>query len=153
MRVRRGKFNKERYVPLHPSVIDVMKEYLAKRTACGPSDDRSPFFLNSAGRRFSYKSVARTFSNMVRRCGIGNGAPYPPRLHDLRHTYACNCVLKWYEEGVDINRKLPVLATAMGHVNIGATQVYLHVSSRLLHQAARRLHGTFYRQLQGRVNQ
>ena len=141
--VREGKFGKERYVVLHPTTIETVEEYLVKRNAYAPSDDSSPFFLNCSGRRLMYKSASTTYSEMRNRCNVGHDAPQRPRLHDLRHTYACNCVLKWYEEGVDVNSKLPILATAMGHVNVQSTQVYLHVTSRLLEHAAERFHGTF----------
>jgi len=45
----------------------------------------------------------------------------------------------WREEGKDVNAMLPVLATAMGHVNIFHTQIYLHIEPSELHDAAARL--------------
>jgi integrase len=141
--VRKGKLRKERYVALHPTAIDAVEAYLKRRRAYQPSSDYSPFFIDSKGKRLKYKTASTTFRRVVRQCKIGNNAPKPPRLHDLRHTYACNCVLRWYDEGIDVNSMLPVLATALGHVTIQDTQIYLHVSSRLLQQAARRFHQTF----------
>ena len=143
LHVRYGKFGKERYVVLHPTAINAVEEYLVKRNAFEPSGDSSPLFLGSSGKRFEYGMTATTFRRMIRQCKIGLDAPQPPRLHDLRHSYACNCVLRWYQEGADVNSKLPILATAMGHVNVGNTQIYLHVSSRLLQHAAQRFHPTF----------
>lgn len=141
--VRRGKFGKSRYVVLDHSTIQALETYLSRRAVYEPSGINAPFFLTNSGKRLEYGQAAATFRRMVRRCGIDRGASQLPRLHDLRHTAACNCLLKWYNEGVDINTKLPILATAMGHVNIEATQVYLHVSSRLLEQASQRFHRTF----------
>jgi len=141
--VRKGKFGKERYVALHPSSSAAVEAYLTRRTAYGPSGDSSPLFLSTSGMRLPYKQVSATFRRMVRHCRIAEGAPQKPRLHDLRHTYASRCLLKWYEEGCDVNSKLPILATAMGHVNVRATQIYIHVTSRLLAEAAHRFHGTF----------
>lgn len=143
LHVRKGKFGKERYVVLHRTTIDVVEEYLKRRSAHAPSGHSTPFFLHSSGNRLEYSQAADTFRRIVRQCKIGSDAPQLPRLHDLRHAYACNCVLRWYEEGVDVNTMLPVLATAMGHVNVESTQIYLHVSSRLLKQAAQRFHPTF----------
>jgi integrase len=48
-----------------------------------------------------------------------------PRVHDLRHTYAVHALLRWYRAGVDVQAKLPALATAMGHVSIASTAYYL----------------------------
>ena len=47
----------------------------------------------------------------------------------LRHNYACRRLALWREAGLDIEALLPVLATAMGHVNILATQRYLHIDA------------------------
>lgn len=142
--VRNGKFGKERFVALHSTTIDAVKRYILRGNAPSPSDDGSPLFLNSSGtQRLGYAGVSKTFRQMVRRCKIGHGPQKLPRLHDLRHSYACNCVLRWYEEGVDVNSKLPILATSLGHVDINKTQIYLHASARLFQYAAQRFHGTF----------
>lgn len=141
--VRKGKFGKERYVVLHHTTIQAVGEYLTWRTLYEPCGENSPFFLSSTGRRLEYRSTAKIFRQMVRSCGVGYDAPHPPRLHDIRHTYAYNCLLKWYREGDDVNSMLPILATAMGHANIASTQIYLHVTSQLLEQALQRFHGTF----------
>jgi site-specific recombinase XerD len=150
--VHKGKFGKERYVVLHPSAIAAMEAYLAKRAAYAPSGDSSAFFLNTSGTRLGYKQVSATFRRMVRHCGIAEGTAQKPRLHDLRHTYASRCLLKWYEEGCDVNSKLPILTTALGHVNVRATQIYIHVTSRLLAKAAHRFRDTFSAICQGKAN-
>jgi integrase len=82
-------------------------------------------------------------------CSVGVEAAQSPRFHDLRHTFACDCLRKWYEEGVDVNAKLPILSTAMGHVNINDTQLYLHVTAQLLNLAAARFHKTFTNNCKG----
>lgn len=141
--VRKGKLDKKRYVVLHPTAMRAIEEYLVKRNAFEPSGDSSPLFLSRSGKRLDYDLAAKTFRRMTRLCKIGPDSPKPPRLHDLRHSYACNCVFRWYQEGADVNSKLPILATSMGHVNVESSQIYLHVTSRLLKQAAQRFQGTF----------
>lgn len=141
--VRKGKFAKQRYVVLDQSTVQAANEYLSRRIACQPSTTNAPFFLTNRGERLNYWSAAGTFRRMVRRLGIGHGAQHLPRLHDMRHSYASNCLLKWHSQGADVNAKLPILATAMGHVNVAATQVYLHVTPRLREQATQRFHGRF----------
>ena len=142
LHIRKGKFGKERYVVLHQTTIQTVEEYLSKRTyePCGVG---SPLFLSPSGRRLEYRPVAKAFRKMVKSCRVGHDAPQPPRLHDIRHTYACDCLLKWYHEGADVNTMLPILATAMGHVNVKSTQIYLHVTSTLLEQAAQRFQRRF----------
>ncbi len=141
--VRKGKFKKERYVPLHPSTVKILKEYLVKRDDFEPTIDSSPVFFTTYRTRLSYDLASKTFRKMIKTCEIAHDSPLPPRIHDLRHSYACNCLLKWYQEDADIDSKLPILSTVMGHVNIASTQIYLHISSRHLALASRRFHATF----------
>lgn len=143
--VRKGKLGKARYVALDASTIQVLTDHLNLRAARELPVSSAPLFVTRSGSgcRLKYSEVANAFRRIVRACGIGRGAPQAPRLHDLRHTYACNCLLKWYDEGADVTSKLPILATALGHVNVASTQIYLHVSSRLLEQATTRFRTTF----------
>ena len=48
-----------------------------------------------------------------------------PRIHDIRHGFAVNALLRWYRQGLDVQTKLPLLATYMGHVSIVSTHYYL----------------------------
>ncbi len=147
--VRRGKFGKSRYVPLHPSASRVIDRYLRRRRACGPAGKQAPVFIDQRGQRLNYKRVHWTFDRLLRRHGIGRDAPRRPRLHDLRHTFACNCLQRWRQQGLDVNAKLPVLATVMGHVEIESTQLYLHVTADGLRQAADRFHAHFHQIAKG----
>jgi integrase len=65
-------------------------------------------------------------------------ARYQPRLHDLRHSAATHRLLSWYQNGVDVQRMLPQLATYLGHVHITGTQHYLSLTPQLLQQASQR---------------
>jgi integrase len=56
----------------------------------------------------------------------------------LRHTFAVNRLLAWYQDGGDVQARLPLLATYLGHVSIVSTQVYLDITAELLQEAARR---------------
>jgi site-specific recombinase XerD len=141
--VRKGKFGKDRYVVLQQSTCEILRNYLHRRMTYQPSGENDPFFITPLGERLNYNKVDSTFRGMLAKCQIGRDSPRSPRLHDLRHSFACNCLLKWYNEGVDVNARLPILATAMGHINIDATQIYLHVTSTLMRQAAQRFHHTF----------
>jgi integrase/recombinase XerD len=48
-----------------------------------------------------------------------------PRVHDFRHTFALEALLRWYRSGANVQAKLPLLATYMGHVSIASTEYYL----------------------------
>jgi integrase len=49
-----------------------------------------------------------------------------PRVHDFRHSFAVNALLRWYRAGADVEGKLPFLAAWLGHVSILSTYYYLH---------------------------
>ena len=59
-------------------------------------------------------------------------------MHDMRHTFACTRLLKWYRQGKDVQLLLPALATYLGHVKVSSTQVYLRASAELLQEANQR---------------
>ena len=62
---------------------------------------------------------------LFRLAGVQTPEGRLPRTHDMRHAFAVNALLRWYRAGVDVQTKLPLLATYMGHVSIGSTQYYL----------------------------
>ena len=66
-----------------------------------------------------------------------------PRLHDLRHTFAVHRLLRWYRDGADVQSKLPMLSTFMGHIDPTSTQVYLTITAALLQEANSRFHRNF----------
>lgn len=147
--VRRGKLGKSRNIALSGSAVAAVGRYLDARLGFPPNGRDTPFFINGKGGRLNYASTAKEFKILLRACGIGIEAAQKPRLHDLRHSYACDCLRKWRDEGVDVNIRLPILSTAMGHVNVCDTQLYLHVAAQHLHAAAERFHNSFNHNTQG----
>ena len=139
--IRRGKFSKQRYVPLHKSTVEKTRRWLQFRRKHTCSDlPTSPLFVNDRGDQvLKYNQAHRAFMRCREACHMEH-CVQPPRLHDFRHTYACNCILNWQARGVDVNAKLPILATVLGHVNIQSSQIYLHISSEQLRLAAGKFH-------------
>jgi len=134
LHVVKGKFSKQRLVPMSPSTFTALNDYLAVRRPYASTGSSSPLFIGAYDKALSYCQAYDGFQRLCRHCGLG-GKPLP-RLHDLRHNYACRRLALWRQEGKDINAMLPVLATAMGHVNIFHTQIYLHIELGDLHHAA-----------------
>ncbi|MFC2173081.1 tyrosine-type recombinase/integrase [Acidobacteriota bacterium] len=140
--IRKTKFHKSRYVPLAPSVSVAIDSYLQIRRQAGhclPSDE--PIFVTKRCRRCVYSTFISTFLYLLRRCGLrGPPGETGPRIHDLRHTTAVHRLTRWYEEGVDVQAKLPLLSTYLGHGSVAATQVYLTITAELLRHGAARFH-------------
>jgi len=140
----RTKFHKERIVPFSPAISSELKAYLAKRRRVFQADDDAPFFCH-AGGTYCCGSIQTHFRRILVSCGLsgptqGQGRP---RIHDFRHTFAVHRLYKWYQEGHDLQNKLPWLSTYMGHINIESTQYYLTITLALLREADRRFQGAF----------
>jgi integrase len=92
------------------------------------------------GRRCVHPGTAsQTFHALVSSLGLAvpDGGS-SPRLHDLRHSFAVGCLLRWYREGRDPASRLQQLSTFMGHVDPTSTAVYLTITPALFQQANRR---------------
>jgi integrase/recombinase XerD len=134
--VRESKFNKSRYLPLHPSTLDALKRYAAARDRLCPNPLGPSFFVSLRRGRLYDCAVQKTFRRICQQAGVGARAPFPPRLHDLRHSLAVNTLLGWYREGADVHARLPVLSTYLGHLNPAYTYYYLSAAPELLAHAA-----------------
>lgn len=128
--IRQGKYHKARWIYLSASIIEQLNDYLQQRQRIILDKTESPLFISSLKRRLAHPTLTQTFKKLCRQCGIVQNNR-TPRLMDLRHTFATHRLLQWYREGVDVQSKLPALATHMGHVDIFSTQVYLHATPEL----------------------
>jgi integrase/recombinase XerD len=135
-----GKFGKSRHVPLHPTTIEHLRFYADRRDELLPTPNATTFFLSTAGTRLSDSRVKSTFRSLVRATGLQpRSARCRPRLHDLRHSFAVNTVLDWYRDGADVQARMPLLSTYLGHVDPSATYWYLSTAPELMALACARL--------------
>src|SRR5262249_30905451 len=70
---------------------------------------------------------------------VSVAASHGPRLHDFRHRFAVQTLLRWYRSGVEVEPRLPILSTYLGHVRVTDTYWYLSASPELMGQAVNRL--------------
>lgn len=138
--IRRGKFGKSRLVPLHPSSQQALSQYGQQRDACLGRKTAIRFFVSQHGRPLTASSVRRTFRILCREIGLRQSDHCDePRLHHLRHRFAMETLLRWYRSGTDIERRLPVLSTFLGHVSIADTHWYLSARPELMREAMQRM--------------
>jgi integrase/recombinase XerD len=142
--IRESKFGKSRLVPLHPSSMQALEGYARIRNQLQPRSAEPAFFVSLSRKRLLYAVVQMTFRQLIGNAGIGAGAPSPPRLHDLRHTFAVRALLGWYRAGEDVQAKIPSLSTYLGHREPASTYWYLSAAPELLALAAAR-QGTAWR--------
>jgi integrase/recombinase XerD len=140
LHVRAGKQKRQREVPLHESTIGALHEYASQRDARFPTPSTPAFFISARGRRVARQELNQTFTKLVREVGLeGRGARGRPRPHDLRHTLAVRTLLDWVHAGEDIDRRMPLLSTYLGHVDPASTYWYLEAVPELLELISRRL--------------
>lgn len=136
--IRKAKFSKSREVPLHTSSVVALERYRRERDRRVPRRSVQSFFVSTVGTRLIYQNVHATFLRLVYAAGLGARRPRPT-LHDLRHTFAIRTVLDWYRDGADVEARVSLLSTYMGHVGPSSTYWYLTAIPELLEAATIRL--------------
>jgi integrase/recombinase XerD len=138
--IRLTKFSKSRLIPLHPSTVEKLKVYLNRRDQLHPRPSTTRFFLSNQGTPLTDCTVRWTFVKLSRQIGLRKASDsFGPRLHDLRHRFAVTTLIHWYETGVDVEQRLPVLSTYLGHAHVTDTYWYLSAIPELLELTKDRL--------------
>ena len=139
--VRQDKFCKDRLVPPAVSLVKRLQRY----AACMENHSPDAFFFPSPSNgAWSIQATYHLFRKLLLECGIMHGGRGKgPRLHDLRHTFAVHALLRWYQNGADLNAKLLVLAAYLGHQSLKGTQRYLHLTAELFPEVTQRVSADF----------
>ncbi|MFJ6486535.1 tyrosine-type recombinase/integrase [Streptomyces sp. NPDC091682] len=141
LHIRESKFGKSRLVPLQDSTTNALREYDSLRKDLMPRVKDPAFFISLTGKRLIYACVHPVFRALVDTAAVGLDAPHPPRLHELRHTFAVRTLLHWYRTEANIQARIPSLSTYMGHREPACTYWYLSAAPELLALAAARRDG------------
>lgn len=120
-----GKGNKERVVYLNSACIDAINDYMKVRPVDGVKDKKA-LFISRNNRRMSVKTVQAMVYKYLAKIGL-DAQGYS--CHKLRHTAA---TLMYQHGGVDVR----VLKEVLGHENLGTTEIYTHLSSEQMKNAA-----------------
>jgi len=143
LHVRSGKQSKQREVPLHDTTIRALRDYSRLRDLLLPRSATAAFFVSNRGSRLTANAFNRWFVKLIQQVGLeGAGQRARPRPHDIRHTFAVRTLIDWYQADENINAKLPLLSTILGHADPASTYWYLQASPELLALARDRLERT-----------
>jgi integrase/recombinase XerC len=114
-----GKGNKQRVVPLNPSLILVAESYIARKDNefGGANNADGPLLVTDKGKPLYPQLVYRTVKHYLSQITSAPGQQHP---HVLRHSFATHLLGK----GADLN----AIKELLGHANLAATQVYTHLS-------------------------
>ena len=124
----KGKGNKERFIPLLPSVKASISSYLREREGVKNINSGDYFFLTAAGVKMYDSLVYRTINNYFR--GVSSKLKQSP--HILRHSFATHLL----NQGAHIN----AVKELLGHSSLAATQVYTHNSMAELNRVYNSAH-------------
>lgn len=120
-----GKGNKERIIYLNSACISAINDYKKVRPVDGIKD-KNALFISRNSRRMSVKTIQAMVYKYLAKIGL-DAQGYS--CHKLRHTAA---TLMYQHGGVDVR----VLKDVLGHENLGTTEIYTHLSSKQLKNAA-----------------
>jgi integrase len=141
VRVHESKFHKSRLVPLSMSARQELLRYLRMRRAAGAdSQPTAPLLCNcSRGwRAYTGTGLSEGIRLLFEQAAVRDAQGRRPRVHDLRHSFAVQALIRLYKQGDDVQSGLPQLALYMGHVSIVSTAYYLHFVPTLAALASER---------------
>jgi integrase/recombinase XerD len=139
--VRQGKGRKDRLVPPALPLVERLRKYAAHLENRQPD---ATFFPGPSGGPFKLRSVYTLFRRLLLQCGIPHaGRGKGTRIHDARHLFAVHALRRWYRDGEDLDAKLPLLATYLGHQHLSGTQRYLHLTAELFPEITERADAAF----------
>jgi integrase/recombinase XerD len=138
--IRDSKFGKSRELAVDSTTIAALRAYLRRGDRPTLAESTPALFTSATGTRLTYCNVHLAFKRIVRHAGLApRSAQCRPRPHDLRHTFAVNTILDSYRSEENVQARLPLLSTYLGHVHPGSTYWYLEAAPELLALAGQRL--------------
>lgn len=140
LHIHHTKFGKSRWVPLHASTTKALQNYVHERDRESLAATTAAFFVFDYGRPVTTQCLGYAFKLLRQRLKWRARGGHPvPRIYDLRHTFTCRNVERWYAQGLDIDCHILALSTYLGHTKITDTYWYLTATPDLLAKAAERL--------------
>jgi integrase/recombinase XerD len=140
IRIVNSKFNKSRQVLVHASTLNALADYRQQRDALSVTTSCPALLITGHGTRLSPEYARQTFVKLIDATGIGSRpGQRRPRLHDIRHSVAVWTLMDFYRDGGDVQARLPLLSTWLGHIDPKSTYWYLQAVPELLALAAGRL--------------
>lgn len=134
LRVLETKFRKSRLVPLHGTTASALHRYLERRRKVRPATDC--IFVTLSGTALKYQTVNVAFAELRQDAlELVAGQP-PPRVHDLRHTFAVRALEAAPKSAGLLGRHMRALSAYLGHASFVSTYWYLHATPHLMRRVA-----------------
>lgn len=128
--IAESKANRDRIIVLADDVLELCRSFNDRTQEYFPI--RNYFFAKNAVDICSYRWVSWVFGKIRDNLIIKDINGKPPRLYDLRHTFATHRLYQWMHENKDIYAMLPYLSAYMGHTKLTHTLYYVHLVPGML---------------------
>jgi integrase len=140
--IHNSKFNKSRQLPLHSTTVNALYDYINYLDRYVPTPKTSKLFINHSGNAISAEIARKIFRCILAEAGIQRTPEGRPRILDFRHSFATNTLVRWYSHHVNIDQKLLLLSTYLGHVHFRHTYWYITITPKLLKLIVSRIEKT-----------
>jgi integrase len=130
--IAEAKGNRDRIVMLADDVLEMCRNFNKQMQDFFPS--RSFFFAKNADDPYNYRWIGMVFRNIRDGLSIESRSENPPRLYDLRHTFATHRLYQWMRGGKDLYAMMPYLSSYMGHSKLTQTFYYVHLVPGMLEE-------------------
>lgn len=133
LRIRQSKNGDERIIPISKTLAEICKTYRDQRKWFVTKPITSDlFFIKKDQTKCNNKAAYDFFRQMLWQTNIAHGGRGAgPRVHDLRHTFACHALKKMTDSGLDYYYSLPILSNYLGHRSLAATNKYIRLTADL----------------------
>lgn len=153
LHIRESKFHKSRLVPLSNSTRQEVRRYLRRRASFAITVPASgPFLCHKHGggiRPYSEPGFQGLISRVIAAAQVRDAEGRAPRIHDLRHSFAVQSLIRSYQGTGDPQAWLPKLALYLGHVSIESTIHYLRLVPAVAALANQRFEAAYGQQILG----
>jgi integrase len=131
--IRHSKFGQSRLIPVADTTLAALRRYDQQR----PADTTPAFFTLGADHPLCADRARKVFRQLCLQ--LNWTQPPQPRLHDFRHTFAVNSLIRWHQQGADVPQKILSLAAYLGHRRLSHTYWYLSAVPQLMSLVTARL--------------
>ena len=122
--IAESKRHKDRLIPVDADVMRMCKKYDAISREMYPNTPH--FFPNKLQNVHAAESLFLLFRKCWEMAGNHLDQCYcSPYI--LRHNFATQTIMRWVEEGADLDAKIPYLSAYMGHETFESTYYYIHL--------------------------
>ena len=136
--VRETKFKKSRLVPIHASTAKALAVYRKATFATPRHPGVETVLLTAEGQPIPKLTIHNTFDRLRRRLGwVARGGHAQPRIHDLRHTFICQALLRGQRDN-QIDHVADAISTYVGHAKVSDTYWYISATPELMSGASQR---------------